>query len=92
MSNNSISSVCVQNVPHNFEKTATLLESFYVDNCVTSVDDHEELEKFIEESKTVLSTTKFELRGWEHSYSDLEFYDLLPPEGKAFQFWGLGGI
>ncbi|GFS45583.1 hypothetical protein TNIN_246331 [Trichonephila inaurata madagascariensis] len=52
--------------------------------CVTSVDDHEELEKFIEESKTVLSTAKFELRGWKHSYSDLESYDLLPPELKCF--------
>ncbi|GFY76449.1 integrase catalytic domain-containing protein [Trichonephila inaurata madagascariensis] len=80
----------LQNVPHNFEKTATLLlESFYVDNCVTSVDDHEELEKFIEESKTVLSTAKFELRGWEHSYSDLESYDLLPPEGKSISVLGL---
>ncbi|GFS30858.1 uncharacterized protein TNIN_394991, partial [Trichonephila inaurata madagascariensis] len=79
-----------ENVPHNFEKTATLLlESFYVDNCVTSVDDHEELEKFIEESKTVLSTAKFELRGREHSYSDLESYDLLPPEGKSISVLGL---
>ncbi|GFY48717.1 integrase catalytic domain-containing protein [Trichonephila inaurata madagascariensis] len=80
----------LQNVPHNFEKTATLLlESFYVDNCVTSVDDHEELEKFIEDSKTILSTAKFELRGWEHSYSDLESYDLLPPEGKSISVLGL---
>ncbi|GFS45503.1 uncharacterized protein TNIN_382121, partial [Trichonephila inaurata madagascariensis] len=80
----------LQNVPHNFEKTAALLlESFYVDNCVTSVDNHEELEKFIEESKTVLSTAKFELRGWEHSYSDLESYDLLPPEGKSISVLGL---
>ncbi|GFY58480.1 integrase catalytic domain-containing protein [Trichonephila inaurata madagascariensis] len=79
-----------QNVPHNFEKTATLLlESFYVDNCVTSVDDHEELEKFVEESKTILSTAKFELRGWEHSYSDPESYDLLPPEGKSISVLGL---
>ncbi|GFY73199.1 integrase catalytic domain-containing protein [Trichonephila inaurata madagascariensis] len=78
------------NVPHNFEKTATLLlESFYVDNCVTSVDDHEELEKFVEESKTILSTAKFELRGWEHSYSDPESYDLLPPEGKSISVLGL---
>ncbi|GFY51335.1 integrase catalytic domain-containing protein [Trichonephila inaurata madagascariensis] len=78
------------NVPHNFEKTATLLlESFYVDNCVTCVDDHEELEKFIEESKTVLSTAKVELRGWEHSYSDLESYDFLPPEGKSISVLGL---
>ncbi|GFY43188.1 integrase catalytic domain-containing protein [Trichonephila inaurata madagascariensis] len=81
------------NVPHNFEKTATLLlESFYVDNCVTSVDDHEELEKFVEESKTILSTAKFELRGWEHSYSDQNLTTFYHQKEKAFQFWGLGGI
>ncbi|GFY55956.1 hypothetical protein TNIN_23491 [Trichonephila inaurata madagascariensis] len=58
------------------------------DNCVTSVDDHEELEKFVEESKTILSTAKFELRGWEHSYEP-ESYDLLPPEGKSISVLGL---
>ncbi|XP_035214247.1 uncharacterized protein LOC118188023 [Stegodyphus dumicola] len=60
----------LQNAPHRFEKTAIkLLESFYVDNCVTNVENPEELEKFIEESRLVLSTAEFELRGWEHSYN-----------------------
>ncbi|GFY69775.1 integrase catalytic domain-containing protein [Trichonephila inaurata madagascariensis] len=82
--------ISTENVPHNFEKTATLLlESFYVDNCVTSVDDHEELEKFIEESKTILSTAKFELRGWEHSYSDPQSYDLYHQKEKSISVLGL---
>lgn len=41
-----------------------LLSSFYVDNCVTSVDSEKELLTFIDESKEVMSKGNFELRGW----------------------------
>ncbi|XP_018403026.1 PREDICTED: uncharacterized protein LOC108779952 [Cyphomyrmex costatus] len=44
-----------------------LQKSFYVDNCVTSVDSKEELFLFIEEAKRVMAKGKFDLRGWEYS-------------------------
>ncbi|GBL99534.1 hypothetical protein AVEN_68809-1 [Araneus ventricosus] len=43
------------------------MRSFYVDNCVFSVNTKKELARFISESLALLSTAKFELRGWEHS-------------------------
>ncbi|GFT69443.1 integrase catalytic domain-containing protein [Trichonephila clavipes] len=44
-----------------------LLESFYVDNCLTSVDNAEDIERFMLESKEILSLAKFNLRGWVHT-------------------------
>jgi len=49
------------------ETVSKLLESFYIDNCITSVDS-EELNKFIAESKFILERAKFDLREWEHNY------------------------
>ncbi|KAJ8976806.1 hypothetical protein NQ317_018465 [Molorchus minor] len=46
-----------------------LNKSFYVDNCVTSVNDKESLKHFIEEATAVMAKAKFDLRGWEFSYS-----------------------
>ncbi|GFW53297.1 integrase catalytic domain-containing protein [Trichonephila clavipes] len=43
-----------------------LKSSFYVDNCVTSVCDAEELSHFIEEAKQLLAMACFDLQGWEH--------------------------
>ena len=42
-----------------------LIDSFYVDNCVTSVNTINELNEFIRESKNVMESAKFNLRGWE---------------------------
>ena len=42
-----------------------LRNSNYVDNCVTSLDDEAAVMKFKEESTKIMSTGKFELRGWE---------------------------
>lgn len=42
-----------------------LISSFYVDNCVTSVDSVEELQQFKEESKVLMAEGAFNLRGWE---------------------------
>lgn len=42
-----------------------LRTSFYVDNCVTSVDTQEEAEIFISNATAVMSEAKFDLRGWE---------------------------
>ncbi|XP_033212371.1 uncharacterized protein LOC117169969 [Belonocnema kinseyi] len=44
-----------------------LRESFYVDNCVTSVDSKEELEVFVREARAIMATGGFDLRGWESS-------------------------
>ncbi|XP_055944331.1 uncharacterized protein LOC129975301 [Argiope bruennichi] len=58
----------LKNAPDHLEETAQqLLRSFYVDNCVFSFNRKEELARFISESQALLSTAKFELRGWEHS-------------------------
>lgn len=58
----------LKHAPEEFKPTAEkLLDSFYIDNCVTSVDNEKELETFINESKALLSTAQFDLRGWEHT-------------------------
>ncbi|KAJ8964444.1 hypothetical protein NQ317_013854 [Molorchus minor] len=49
-----------------------LYKSFYVDNCVTSVDDEDMLKDFIEEASMVMARVKFDLRGWEHTSSKNE--------------------
>ncbi|GFT38628.1 uncharacterized protein NPIL_43771 [Nephila pilipes] len=43
------------------------MKSFYVDNCVTSISNEDTLYRFIEESKHILATACFDLRGWEHT-------------------------
>jgi len=42
----------------------SLKQSFYVDNCATSVDSEEELVLFIEQATKLLAEEKFDLRGW----------------------------
>ncbi|XP_071035302.1 uncharacterized protein [Parasteatoda tepidariorum] len=50
----------------NFQDVAMKLKkSFYVDNCVTSVDSEQELKEFIQCSTDLMAAAKFELRGWE---------------------------
>lgn len=44
-----------------------LLCSFYVDNCVTSVENDFELYPFIELSQKVMIDVKLDLRGWEYT-------------------------
>lgn len=56
------------NAPEYLKETAKkLIDSFYVDNCVTSVDNKDELDKFVTEAKLLLGSAKFDLRGWEYS-------------------------
>ncbi|GBL78773.1 hypothetical protein AVEN_65314-1 [Araneus ventricosus] len=58
----------LNNAPPDYKETAQkLLKSFYVDNCVHSVDNEEELMKFIHESQEILSPARFNLRGWEYT-------------------------
>ncbi|XP_011882776.1 PREDICTED: uncharacterized protein LOC105570290 [Vollenhovia emeryi] len=48
-----------------------LKQSFYVDNCVTSVDSQEELKTFVSKATTIMRAGGFELRGWENSHDSL---------------------
>ncbi|XP_035205291.1 uncharacterized protein LOC118180292 [Stegodyphus dumicola] len=50
-----------------------LAKSFYVDNCVTSVDDNEELKVFMSQSITIMAEAKMDLRMWTfNQYGDQE--------------------
>ncbi|GFT26526.1 CCHC-type domain-containing protein [Trichonephila clavipes] len=44
-----------------------LISSFYVDNCLASVQIQSELDRFIDVAKEIMAERKFDLRGWEHS-------------------------
>ncbi|GFW06186.1 integrase catalytic domain-containing protein [Trichonephila clavipes] len=44
-----------------------LMSSFYVDNCLTSVQTQSELDRFIDVATEIMAERKFDLRGWEHS-------------------------
>jgi hypothetical protein len=48
------------------------MKSFYVDNCVTSVENDKELRLFVKEASRVFAEAKFYLRGWEYSEPSLE--------------------
>ena len=55
----------LRNADPEFENTAQRLrKAFYVDNCLTSLDSVDELDSFILESKQLLSSAGFNLRGW----------------------------
>ena len=47
-----------------------LMNSFYVDNCITSLDTEEELQTFIKESTEIFAEAQFDLRMWEFTSSD----------------------
>lgn len=49
------------------ENVKKLSESFYVDNCVTSVNTLDQLNSFIGDAKNVMQSAGFDLRGWEHA-------------------------
>ncbi|GFU46363.1 integrase catalytic domain-containing protein [Trichonephila clavipes] len=51
---------------YDFKFREKLARSFYVDNLVTSVEN-KELKRFIQESTTLMSRGRFELREWEYS-------------------------
>ncbi|XP_024878860.1 uncharacterized protein LOC112459126, partial [Temnothorax curvispinosus] len=57
----------LSNVKKNPELIAKLKGSFYVDNCVTSVNSEDELKTFREEATSAMASGGFELRGWESS-------------------------
>ncbi|XP_055927971.1 uncharacterized protein LOC129959174 [Argiope bruennichi] len=55
------------------ETTRQLQKSFYVDNCITSLETREKAAKFISEAKELMSAAKFDLRDCQiilHCFSD----------------------
>jgi hypothetical protein len=58
----------LKNVPNDLKIVAQkLLNSFYVDNCVTSVDTNVELEQFMRQSTEIMEEAKMQLRMWTFS-------------------------
>src|SRR5690606_24319944 len=55
-----------ESAEYNTELVIKLQESFYVDNCVTSVGSSSELYQFIDEATRIMASRKFDLRGWEY--------------------------
>ncbi|XP_055942529.1 uncharacterized protein LOC129972416 [Argiope bruennichi] len=65
----------LEKAPEELLDTAEILKnSFYVDNCVCSLKNIDEADKFIAESQALMSLGKFNLRGWE-SNASLEIID-----------------
>ena len=54
------------------ETKAQLLQSFYVDNCVTSLDDIKSYKTFVEQAIEILKKGKFDLRGWCSNIENFE--------------------
>lgn len=52
-------------VSYSKETINKLMCSFYVDNCLTSLNNEQETERFIRESKVIMAKACFELRAWE---------------------------
>ncbi|XP_051157994.1 uncharacterized protein LOC127279597 [Leptopilina boulardi] len=52
------------------ENIAKLKKSFYVDNCLASVNSSEELTNFIIDSRAVMEEAGFDLRGWEYNHDN----------------------
>ncbi|XP_035208130.1 uncharacterized protein LOC118182845 [Stegodyphus dumicola] len=56
-------------VPENYRASANkLVESWYVDNLVTSVNDESELKKLKNDATEILASAKFELQEWAYNY------------------------
>lgn len=62
-----------QVIPDHLHATAEELKScFYVDDCVTSLNDQTELNKFIPEAKEVMQLGKFDLASWTYTRMEAE--------------------
>ncbi|GFR27864.1 integrase_H2C2 domain-containing protein [Trichonephila clavata] len=55
-----------------------LKNSFYVDNCVTSVNSEKELRCFIEDSTNLMAQARFDLRSWEFTGEAISLRDPKP--------------
>ena len=57
----------------------------YVDNCVASVNNIEELNSFIEVSRELMASAQFDLRGWRHNRPDNEESSILNMHGDEYK-------
>ena len=57
------------NSPKDVEHIDKLRKSFYVDNCITSVESEEERASFQTKSVKIMQQGGFDLRGWESSHT-----------------------
>ncbi|XP_055950987.1 uncharacterized protein LOC129985100 [Argiope bruennichi] len=65
----------LDHVPEHLQGVAKKLKtSMYVDNCVTSLDSIEEVEAFIEHSKEIMMSAKFDLREWRFNKDKSTFH------------------
>lgn len=54
-----------ENADPSLSETAERLKrAFYVDNCLTSLESEEDLDRFVEDSQHLLGSVGFNLRGW----------------------------
>ncbi|XP_072401109.1 uncharacterized protein [Diabrotica undecimpunctata] len=51
--------------PYSKNTIEKLITGFYVDNCVTSVTDENDLRVFVSEATALMEEAKMDLRGWE---------------------------
>ncbi|GFX61308.1 integrase catalytic domain-containing protein [Trichonephila clavipes] len=84
----------LDNAHGNFDNVPKILrKSFYVDNCVTSFETEEQLQKFIVESKILLSSAHFNLRGWQSNVLlNPENFSELESQPDNFETMALGLI
>ncbi|XP_055928687.1 uncharacterized protein LOC129959819 [Argiope bruennichi] len=63
----------LENFPQEYCAIVEILKkSFYVDNCITSVDIQEELSEFVNGATELIKLGNFELRGWENTSKDAD--------------------
>ncbi|XP_071043387.1 uncharacterized protein [Parasteatoda tepidariorum] len=62
----------------------TFKSAYYVDNCVTSVNSENELQRFVKVSTEIMAKGKFELRGWEYSAVKRSSVPMVPSQVLCF--------
>ncbi|OXA48910.1 uncharacterized protein LOC110854898 [Folsomia candida] len=71
----------LKSVKEEWQQTAKkLLESLYVDNCVTSVRNIQEYEDFKRESIDIMEDAKMDLCQWERSFVEMDQDSDQPPD------------
>ncbi|XP_050505275.1 uncharacterized protein LOC126883662 [Diabrotica virgifera virgifera] len=65
-------------MPYSKNTIERLMNGFYVDNCVTSVTDENELRKFVSETTAIIEEAKMDLRG---KFAKYEMKRALPTKG-----------
>lgn len=79
----------LSNVENHLQNIACKLKkSMYVDNCVTSCKSKEELMHFIKQSKEIMFSAGFDLRGWVYNSEPSEILDVNREDEKISQVTG----